>query len=53
VDGGFNAFADARRENSEESKSTINHDALSHGKIVGLSLGDAARDAVQGDRETE
>jgi hypothetical protein len=51
--GGFSAFADARRESAGESKPVVNHDDLSHGKAAGLSLGDAAHDAVQGDREKE
>ena len=53
VDGGFNAFGEARREGCEESKPVVNHDALSDGKTTGLSLGDAASDAVHGDREKE
>lgn len=53
VDGGFNAFGDARREGFEEGKVGVNHDALAHGKTTGLSLGSAASDAVQGDREKE
>lgn len=53
VDGGFNAFREARRETEEESKPAVNHDALSDGKRQGLSLGKAAKDAVQGDREKQ
>ena len=53
VDGGFNAFREARRETEEESKPAVNHDALSDGKRQGLSLGKAASDAVQGDREKQ
>ena len=53
VDGGFNAFGEARREGCEESKPPVNHDDLSHGKTSGLSLGQAASDAVQGDRENK
>lgn len=51
VDGGFNAFGDARRETSDESKLAVNHEALIDGKTTGLGLGSAANDAVQGDRE--
>ena len=53
VDGGFNAFGEARRENSDESKRIVNHAALSDGKAARLSRGDAANDAVHGDREKE
>ncbi|WP_370190385.1 hypothetical protein [Qipengyuania sp.] len=53
VDGGFNAFAEARRESCQESKPTVNQAALSDGKAAGLGLGDAAGNAVQGDREKE
>ena len=53
VEGGFNAFGEARRENSDESKRIVNHAALSDGKAARLSRGDAANDAVHGDREKE
>ena len=53
VDAGFNAFGEVRRESHEEGKSAVNHDILSDGKAVGLGLGNAANDAVQGDRERE
>ncbi|TMM48146.1 hypothetical protein [Qipengyuania marisflavi] len=52
-EGDFSAFADARRESSDESKRPINHDALSAGKPDAVILGEAANCAVQGDRETE
>ncbi len=51
VDGGFNAFGEARREGCEESKSMLNHDDLNHGKPSGLGWGNTASNAVQGDRE--
>ncbi|MBO6530975.1 MAG: hypothetical protein JJ970_13145 [Erythrobacter sp.] len=53
VEGGFNAFGEARREGVQESESPVNHDALSDGKAARLGLGRAANDAVQGDREKE
>lgn len=53
IDGGFNAFAEARREGCQESKLAVNQAALSDGKAVGLGLGDAAGSAAQGDREKE
>ncbi|MBX7482308.1 hypothetical protein [Qipengyuania qiaonensis] len=53
VDGGFNAFGEARREGVDDSKPSLNHDDLSHGKTSGLSLGEAASDAAQGDRENK
>ncbi len=57
VEGGFGAFADARREtvrvSGEEPKGAVNHDALSRGKAGGVSLGQPAGDAGQGDREKE
>lgn len=53
VDGGFNAFAEVRRENGPEGKLTVNQAALSDGKSAGLCLGDAAGSAAQGDREKE
>ena len=49
--GGFEAFAKARRENEEESKRPVNHTDLAHGKVPPLSSGGAADGAVQGDRE--
>ena len=49
--GGFEAFADARRKNDDESKRPVNHTDLAHGKEAGLSRGGAADGAVQGDRE--
>lgn len=51
IDGGFEAFAEARRENDEEGKRVINHDDLSHGKDTVVGLADAANEAVQGERE--
>ena len=53
VDGGFNAFGEARRECGREGKLTVNQAALSDGKSARLSLGDAAGSAAQGDREKE
>lgn len=53
VEGGFTAFREVRRENAQESESPVNHDALSDGKSGRLSLGGAANDAAQGDREKE
>jgi len=53
VDGGFNAFGEARREVGKESKPAFNHEDLSHGKPTGLSAADAASDAVHGDRENK
>ena len=51
IEGGFEAFGEARRETPQESKPTVNHDDLSRGKDTGLSLGNAASDAVQGERK--
>lgn len=51
IEGGFEAFANARRENFEKGKPPVNHDVLSHGKDRIVGLGDAASDAVQGERE--
>ena len=51
VEAGFNAFGEARRENSDESKRIVNHAALSDGKAARLDLGNTANDADQGDRE--
>ncbi len=53
VDGGFNAFGEVRRESRHEGKPTVNQAALNDGKSTHLSLGNAADDAVQGDREKE
>ena len=52
IDGGFEAFAEARREHGDEGKRSVNHDDLSRGKDTGLSLDRAAEGAVQGERET-
>lgn len=49
--GGFGAFGNVRRENDGESKRTVNHSGLTHGKSEALGQGRAANGAVQGDRE--
>ena len=48
---GFEAFARARRENDDESKRSVNHTGLAHGKEGPIGTGGAANGAVQGDRE--
>jgi len=53
IEGGFGAFAEVRREGDEKGKDVVYHDGSGHGKTDALGLGDAAHDAVQGDRETE
>ena len=53
VDGGFNAFADVRREETPESKSVVNQADLTAGKHSRLRLGNAAGGAAQGHREKE
>lgn len=47
------SFAAFHCSPTQESKQTGNHDVLSHGKIARLSRGQAADDAVPGDREKE
>ena len=49
--GGFQSFGEVRRENDEESKRTVNHNGLTHGKIKPLGRDRAADGAVQDDRE--
>lgn len=49
--GGFEAFAEARRESDEESNRPVNQTDLSHGKSSGLGISRAATGAVRGDRE--
>lgn len=52
-EAGFDAFGSVRRETGDESKLVVNRDALNDGKPTGLSLGEVASDAAQGDREKE
>lgn len=53
IEGGFEAFGEARRENGEEGKRPVNRDDLNRGKCTVVSLGDAASEAVQGERENK
>ncbi|WP_324829007.1 hypothetical protein [Qipengyuania zhejiangensis] len=53
IEGGFGAFADVRRESSENGKTGINHDILANGKPGAVDLGNTENDPAQGDRETE
>ena len=48
---GFESFGEARREKEGESKRSVYHDGLAHGKSEPLNKGSAANGAVHGDRE--
>lgn len=53
VEGGFSAFTEVRREGGEKGKEAVYHNGSGHGKADGLGVGEAANDAVHGDREKE
>ena len=51
-EGDFSAFATVRRE-GEEGKPSVNHEGSTYRKATALKLDATAKNAVQGDRETE
>lgn len=49
--GGFEAFAEVRRECEEDGKRAGNHTGLNHGNDGDLNVNPAAKHAERGDRE--